>query len=210
MGNYHHLEGGNWLTQVGDTWADNRRRFAKYRCRCGSEVVRSVSNVRGGRTRSCGCLFRKRHTTHGLSDTRAFTSWQCMLSRCEDANHPAFHNYGGRGIVVCDSWHDAATFIRDMGEPSEGMTLDRIDNDGNYEPGNCRWATKKQQCRNTRVSRFLTIRGETKTLIEWTESLGAVSYMVAQARLRRGWTPENAIFSSHQRPGPKKGGGRRT
>lgn len=107
-------------------------------------------------------------------------------------NSADWPNYGGRGIRVCDAWQDFEQFLRDMGEPQPGQTLDRIDVHGNYEPGNCRWADRTVQARNTRKNRLITLDGVTKPLIEWCEERG-LGYWTVHARLRRGASPEEAL-----------------
>jgi hypothetical protein len=108
-----------------------------------------------------------------------------MIGRCTDPTHHAYKNYGGRGIKVCAEWlDDPAKFVADMGECPADMQLDRINNDGNYEPTNCRWVDRKTQIRNRRNTIFFTQDGVTKRLIEWSEELG-VSYDVLNSRLRK-------------------------
>ena len=129
-------------------------------CECGGTIVVQQSNLRGGRTRSCGCLRRQataeynRRTkrTHGMRETPTYSSWQSMLSRCYNPNATGFKHWGGRGITVTPAWHQFEAFLEDMGERPEGTTLDRIDVNGNYEPGNVRWATPGEQVRNRRAS----------------------------------------------------------
>lgn len=123
-------------------------------CECGSVTHIPAENLSGGRTRSCGCfnqecrLKRIEVTKHGMADSPEYNSWQCMKIRCLYPNHEHWKYYGGRGIKVCDRWLASfRDFYLDMG-PSGGLTIDRINNDGNYEPGNCRWATMKQQINN--------------------------------------------------------------
>lgn len=128
------------------------------RCECGTEKDISSDSLRQGKALSCGCLGRKNRelslTTHSLSKTSEYRAWQGMKTRCYTKSVMNYKNYGGRGIKVCDRWLDSVEhFVHDMGKrPSSDFSIDRIDNDGNYEPNNCRWATRKQQMQNTRVS----------------------------------------------------------
>lgn len=177
------------------------RWFARYRCRCGGEFETATANVASGKTKSCGCIGRSaigdRSRTHGKSGSRTYEIWCGMHKRCNDPTCGHYQRYGGRGIRVCDRWQEFAAFLADMGEAPAGMSLDRIDNDTGYEPGNCRWATLREQARNMRTSRRLTIRGVSKTVAEWAESSTA-SYKVVHRRLQRGWTPEEAVFGRGQ------------
>ena len=118
-----------------------------------------------------------------------------MKDRCYNPRYKTFHSYGGRGIAVCQQWVNSfERFLADMGpKPSAKHSLDRFpDKDGNYEPGNCRWATTKMQNRNKRNSRTMTINGITKSVADWAEANGLANKTV-KARLRRGWSPERSI-----------------
>lgn len=130
-----------------------------------------------------GCRVRRMPT---------FGSWKSMMYRCYNPGDKCFSLYGGRGITVCDRWHDFYLFLEDMGLRPEGYTLDRIDPDGNYGPDNCRWATLKEQGRNRRNSRRIEFNGETKTLVEWGELYGVAPEAISR-RILRGWSVEKSI-----------------
>lgn len=127
---------------------------ATCRCECGSDHATRTYLLVGGKTRSCGCLTLKHG--HGRSGLRSgtYSSWMSMISRCSNPRAPGFEMWGGRGITVCDRWLSFDAFLADMGERPGGHSIDRIDNDGNYEPGNCRWATAKEQSRNQRTTKL--------------------------------------------------------
>lgn len=122
-----------------------------------------------------------------------YVAWQSMKSRCNLPSFVGYANYGGRGIKYCDRWENFAAFYEDMGpRPAKGYSLDRIDSNGNYEPSNCRWATAKQQQRNTRKTKFLTFSGKTLCISEWAEIYGLKSITI-HCRLYRGWDVERSI-----------------
>lgn len=142
----------------------------------------------------------QRYERHGMTRTRTLNIWQGMISRCYNQNNPAYPEWGGRGITVCQRWRDSfLAFYDDMGEPPPGLTLDRYpDNNGNYEPENCRWGTRKQQARNTRRNRKFTLNGVTKSAAEWAEDLGiSASTIYSRHRLKM---PVEKILSSNKHP----------
>lgn len=129
---------------------------------------------------------------HGKARSPIYGIWRSMRSRCENPKDAAFHNYGGRGITVCDRWQSFENFLADMGERPAGMSLDRIDNDSGYAPENCRWASRARQARNSRQARLLTVDGETLALADWSDRFG-VKIGTIWARVAKGWPAEAAV-----------------
>lgn len=134
----------------------NKHGQIKYLCECdcGNKTTVVAGSLRRGLTKSCGCLNREIKTKHGNSQNEIYHTWVNMLLRCNSEEHHAYKDYGARGITVCDRWSDVSKFILDMGIRPKGTSLDRINNNGNYEPNNCRWATKEDQVRNTRATKL--------------------------------------------------------
>jgi hypothetical protein len=188
------------LTIVGDPeWREGKRYLS---CRCDCGVVKLIRASRlGTKTNSCGCARYDKHRAriqHGEARngkcTPEYAAWGSMLNRCYSAKSQFFKHYGGRGITVCDAWRNSyESFLSDVGRrPSSDHSLDRIDNNGNYEPGNVRWATHIEQHRNRRNSVVLEFHGEKLTLVEWAERLG-VKYNTLHERIRRGWSIERVL-----------------
>jgi hypothetical protein len=168
------------------------------RCKCGTAKVVTSNNLKSEHTKSCGCLRLERvieaSTKHGYVGTLTYKCRQKMKERCFNINDKQYHDYGGRGIVICERWLVFENFLADMGErPDSSYSLDRINNDGNYEPGNCRWATSKEQQHNKRSNVRYEWNGKNLTLCEW-ESITGVKYMTLYMRLNKlGWSVEKAL-----------------
>lgn len=167
-------------------------------CDCGTEIEVRGAALRTGKTRSCGCFKAERmaaglRIVHGQSHSRTHKSWDSMVQRCTNPNDPSYSRYGGRGIQVCDAWRSFEKFYRDMGDRPAGMTLDRINPKGNYEPGNCRWATNKEQQNNISSNRVVEYQGETLTARQLAERTG-LPYELLRARIfRHGWDVTRAV-----------------
>lgn len=173
----------------------------KFQCDCGNTHDVVATCVRSGNTKSCGCLKReadaakrREKTTHGMCWTREYEVWCHIIQRCKNPNEQNYPNYGGRGITVCDRWRESfEEFYADMGpKPSPKHTIERINNAGNYEPENCRWATRKEQDRNKRSNRLVIIDGTTMTLFDAVEESG-LNYKTVLSRIVRGWSVERAL-----------------
>ena len=174
-------------------------------CDCGATCQRSRRNLRNGATTSCGCKRRqflcKGKPYHGKSGTATYRVWSGMLTRCFNSKDPDYARYGARGITVCERWLDFRNFVADIGmrpAPPVGTDLkrfwsiERIDNAGNYEPGNCKWATTIEQGNNRRTNVHVEIGGVTHTVAEWARLTGLRAHTAAQ-RIRAGWPPAVAV-----------------
>ena len=180
--------------------APNKRTSSAWNCvcECGGEVVVTGTDLRNGHTKSCGC-FRKETTRatrrkHGATGTPTYEAWKSMKKRCSNQENSDFPSYGGRGIQVCERWINSfPNFLEDMGErPENKSSIDRINNNGNYEPENCRWSTQKEQCNNKRNNVLLTHNGKTQSLTLWAEELGCTK-SVLRARKSRTWSDEKTL-----------------
>lgn len=173
------------------------------RCDCGTESTVRAQYLRSGHTTSCGCWKREVPGTwslkHGQSKTRLYRIWRNMIRRTTEPDFPDYPNYGARGIAVCPEWRESfEAFARDMGPThQDDRTLDRIDNGGNYELANCRWATAIEQGRNRRSNRLLTFEGQTMPVTAWAERTG-ISDSAIRSRLKSGWPIERALTTPAQ------------
>lgn len=169
-------------------------------CACGREVVALGFNLRNGNTGSCGCarkrVSREKATSHGRSGSRLYLVWAAMLSRCRNPRDKNYPRYGGRGISVCDRWLRFEGFYADMHPRPDGLSLDRVDNDGGYSPENCRWATRCEQGANMSRSVRLVVSGASLSLSD-AEALFGVGRGTIYARLRKGWSHDQCVRPVH-------------
>ena|SRR3990167_4424025 len=145
------------------------------RCDCGNELIVLAGHLKTGNTKSCGCLKRdviRRPKTHGQSRSPLHRIWLTMRQRCQNPRNKKYTQYGGRGIRICKRWEKFQNFLEDMGKRPFGKMIERVDNNGNYDPGNCRWATAKEQANNTRRNRWISYGGMTLTLTDWAAHIG--------------------------------------
>lgn len=179
------------------------------KCNCGKKLIVGVANLKRPNP-SCGCYRREncgnQFRTHGDTvngkKSAEYYAWVDMKDRCYDEKDKFYHNYGGRGIRVCRRWLNSyADFLADMGrKPSRKHTLDRIKNNGNYTPANCRWATLKEQSRNRRTNRILSMGGKRRCLVAWSELTG-IPAITIHARIKRGWSVKRALTEPVQKQG---------
>lgn len=191
---------GRWTVLREDCGRTQRCRRWFCKCECGT--IRSVTayHLLNGSSLSCGCLNREVTSTrvraHGLSHTPEYQAWSLMVRRCTDTKDRAFKNYGGRGIKVCERWlgRDGFTaFLADIGaKPTPDHSLDRRNPNGDYDPANCRWATRAEQSRNKRNNVLITHNGQTKCITDWSQETG-LRVGTIRVRLQSGWSPEEAL-----------------
>lgn len=192
---------GNLLV-IGISHVSDKQVYYRCACSCGNETACTGGNLRAGRSKSCGC--RQGGVMHGHASPKKlgskhspeYNTWLGMIQRCHNPNNKYYGNYGGRGIVVCERWRKFVNFLDDMQcKPSPKHSIDRIDNNGNYEPGNCRWATRREQNLNRRNTIFVAIGGVAKTIPEWCEYYDITQRMV-RSRMYRSLTTAEAILAA--------------
>lgn len=173
-----------------------KRRAVVARCECGAEGEFLLFNILHGKSNSCGC--GRSNPRHGMRRTPTWASWIAMIQRCTDKGSSNYPRYGGAGVSVCERWRAFENFLSDMGERPVGTSIDRIDNSRGYEPGNCRWASAKEQARNQRTNRILTYDGIAMPLAAWAERM-RLNPGTLRTRLRDGWDVSRAITTPTKR-----------
>ncbi|KKN98994.1 hypothetical protein LCGC14_0142390 [marine sediment metagenome] len=172
------------------------------RCDCGQEKIIRGDYLKSGHTQSCGCLQKKmtsmKNTIHGHNkngqSSKTYMIWAAIIQRCTNPSNGNYLYYGGRGITVCKRWRKFENFLKDMGEAPKGLQIDRINNDKGYCKSNCRWATRKEQARNTRTNHLITCFGKTQCITAWAEEIG-IHVNTIYWRLNHGWSIEKALMT---------------
>lgn len=188
------------LVALSDSGSAKGQRLWQCQCDCGQSAMVRAAALRSGNTRSCCCLFtesvKESFTTHGAKSggvvAPEYVVWSLMRNRCNNPNNEDFAYYGGRGIRVTPRWDDFSVFLSDMGPRPPLTTIDRIESDGNYEPGNCRWATRKEQSRNRAYCKRVMWDGKERLLWELADEFNIPVHTVHQ-RLYRNWTLEKTL-----------------
>lgn len=187
------------LTAIRFTRRVGASRYWLFQCACGKYKEAPLAQVRYGRTLSCGCLldeqrerFGQSNVSHKMSKTATYKSWSQMIDRCTNDKCRIYPDYGGRGISVCERWRSFDNFYADMGDRPDQTSIDRIENNGNYEPGNCKWSTRTDQCNNRRSNKYYKYKGETATIAEFAVRHG-IGKGTLWARVKSGWSIEDAI-----------------
>lgn len=175
--------------------SNDRQAVWKCKCECGNYVEVAAIRLKNGTTKSCGCYWKeKMHERKTIFSGRMYYIWESMKQRCENPNNSSYLRYGGRGICVCEEWHDFKNFYTwsiNNGY-SDDLSIDRVDNNGNYCPENCRWADKYIQANNKRSNVLIEINGEVKTAAEWSRITGIPSKNIRE-RLDIGWSGNDAV-----------------
>jgi len=191
--------------------SSKKRKFWNCICQCGNKKIIEGENLKSGKTLSCGCwareihpIIQKRRRKFTIEERSFRHIWKLMMRRCFNAKDAIYRHYGGRGITVCEEWQNYENFKRDMWPRPGNLSLERINNDGNYELSNCKWASQLEQVNNRRTSKLMELNGEIKTVADWCRIYSTNAKVVYQ-RLSRGWTLKDALtkpirqFSGHSK-----------
>tara|TARA_R110002167_G_C12625374_1_gene647120 strand:+ start:561 stop:1136 length:576 start_codon:yes stop_codon:yes gene_type:complete len=177
---------------------NGRNWYGLYKCFCGNEKEICIGSVNSRNTTSCGCIAKEKSKIR-QSNLPEYHSWQAMKQRCTNPRSKDFKSYGGRGITVCDSWLSSfSDFVNDMGKRPEDMTIERTDNDGPYAPGNCKWATRREQCNNRRSSRVVTAYRVTLTIAQWARVMEVPRSRIEKRLSKGNYSEHDAIFLPKQ------------
>ena len=184
---------------VKSIYSNGRRNVCVCLCDCGNTKTIRKDHLTSEKIISCGCyhasIIGERSKTHGMSKTRLYRIWKGMRNRCYNEHIPGYEHWGGRGIVVCDEWQTFEPFYEwaVANGYNDGLSIDRIDNNGNYEPSNCRWATPEEQAKNRNSNAMITYEGTTKHISVWDREIGSKKSGRVRARLNAGWSIEKAV-----------------
>jgi hypothetical protein len=199
MGQFKDITGQKFNRLTALSRSENRGKTVYWLCECECGAIKEVAgaSLRCGKTKSCGCLnvevYSTFFVTHGMNNTPTYKTWEGMIQRCTNPKSKRFPVYGGRGISICDRWLKFENFYEDMGLKPQKLTLDRIDNDGNYCKENCKWSTVKEQNNNTSRNHFITVNGIKKNITQWESALG-VGRGTIYSRIKRGLSSEDAVM----------------
>lgn len=187
----------NRLTVLSFHHKKDKREYYLCKCDCGKEKIVNKTELVRGKVKSCGCLRKENcaNRSHNMSYSRIYRTWTNMKARCYNKKDERYRLYGYRGISICDEWRKNFLSFYNWAIGNgykNNLQIDRINNNGNYEPSNCRWADRKTQCRNKQKNIFLCYNGKTCCISEWAEKLG-INKGTIRARLKRGWSVEQYL-----------------
>lgn len=190
------------LTVISEVAKRNKNGHILYLCMCDCGESKEIlgASLRQGLTKSCGCAHKRKITKHGMYGTKVYQTWSGMRNRCNNPNNSRYHDYGGRGITVCEEWNNSfETFLRDMGEPKSYESIERLDNSKPYSKENCIWATNKQQCNNRRSSVTVYFNGLQMTVEEYAKKIG-LTQSGARKKVHREFCRFGSVFIKESDP----------
>lgn len=202
----HGVPDSRWKVIERSKSLDGKNSFWLCECSCDNHTRKIIArhSLVSGNSKSCGCLSAeetsKRISTHKMSGSRLHNIWKSMKERCYNINHNQYKDYGGRGISICEEWKDNFISFYNWAISngySDDLTIDRIDNNKNYCPENCKWSTRKEQNNNQRTNHLLTYNHKTQTMAQWAEEIGLNPHTL-QTRISRGWSVQDAFFGKAQ------------